>query len=114
MAIDLLATLRLQDEFSAPLDKAESKVNSFNGTMGKLGVAASAAAVGAGVAMVGLEKSVITTGMAYTESLSKVQAVTGATSAEMAAMKDVTMDLGASTVFSASEVADAAGYLGMA
>lgn len=61
-----------------------------------------------------LVKSVIDTGMAFDTSMSKVQAVSGATAEEMAALESKAEELGASTKFTAKEAADAFGYMGMA
>lgn len=61
-----------------------------------------------------LVKSVIDTGMAFDTSMSKVQAVSGATAEEMAALESKAEELGATTKFTATEAADAFGYMGMA
>ncbi len=63
------------------------------------------------VAAAGLAVREITT---YTQALSNAQAMTNATADEMAKLSVVTRELGASTVFSAGQVADAAAELGKA
>lgn len=50
----------------------------------------------------------------YTQSLSNARAMTNATAEDMARLEVVTRELGASTVFSAAQVADAAAELGKA
>lgn len=58
--------------------------------------------------------AVINLGTEFTASLSRVQALSGATSAEMAALEERAKELGRSTVFSASDVSDAFGYMALA
>lgn len=61
-----------------------------------------------------LVKSVIDTGMAFDSSMSNVKAVSRATQEEMDALEAKAEELGAATKFTATEVADAFGYMGMA
>lgn len=61
-----------------------------------------------------LVKSVVETGMAFDTSMSKVQAVSGATADEMDALEKKADALAASTKFNGQEVADAFSYMGMA
>lgn len=112
MAIDLLATLKLKDDFSGPMGKAEKRMGSFGGAAKKLtGIVAG---IGLGAMAVGFAKDVAQTGISFTSSMSQVAAVTGATGAELESMQDMAMKMGKETVFSASEAADAMTYLGMA
>ena len=50
----------------------------------------------------------------FTQALSNARAMTNATASDMAKLEKVTRDLGASTAFSATQVADAAAMLGQA
>lgn len=112
MAIDLLATLRLKDDFSSGMKKAEGQMRSFGGAASKLtGIVAG---LGLGAMAAGFAKDVVQTGIAYTDSMSKVKAVTNASADDIAKLTDITQELGKTSVFSASEAADAASYLGMA
>lgn len=52
-------------------------------------------------------KSTIDTGVDFTSTMSSVQAISGATGKDLEALTQKAMDLGASTVFSASEVGEA-------
>ena len=61
-----------------------------------------------------LAKSVIDTGMAFDSSMSNVKAVSRATQEEMDALEAKAEELGAATKFTATDVADAFGYMGMA
>ena len=61
-----------------------------------------------------LAKSVIETGMAFDTSMSRVQAVSGATADEMDALEQKADALAASTKFNGQQIADAFSYMGMA
>lgn len=61
-----------------------------------------------------LASSVVSTGMAFESSMSNVQALSGATGADFEALSAKAQEMGAKTKFSASEAADAMGYMAMA
>ena len=61
-----------------------------------------------------LGRDMVDLGMNFETSLSKVQALSGATSDEMQTLESKARDLGASTTFTASQVADAFGYMALA
>lgn len=61
-----------------------------------------------------LVSSVVSTGMAFESSMSNVQALSGATGADFEALSAKAQEMGAKTKFSASEAADAMGYMAMA
>lgn len=61
-----------------------------------------------------LVSSVISTGMAFESSMSNVRALSGATGADFEALSAKAQEMGAKTKFSASEAADAMGYMAMA
>lgn len=112
MAIDLLATLKLKDDFTKPLGRAEKGIGSFGSSAKKLtGIVAG---IGLGAMATGFAKDVAKTGISFTESMSNAAAVTKATGAQYEELKSLAMDMGQSTVFSASEAADGISYLGMA
>jgi TP901 family phage tail tape measure protein len=98
--------------------KAQQDFNSLNQSMQSAGqrmisvgqtmtAAVTVPIIGAGVAA-------IATGMKFDTSMSKVAAVTGATGDELAKMRDMAKEMGRTTQFSASEAAEAMGFLGMA
>ncbi len=96
------------DTLSRQLDQTKRKLGSVDGgfkNTAKVGRVAEAAmlAVGAAAA-VGVGYAVKTT-MEFDKQMSAVAAKSGATKAELAALRDVAKDLGAKTVFSASESA---------
>ncbi len=59
-------------------------------------------------------KEVIKLGTDFTASMSNVQALSGATSAEMEKLEATAKELGRATVFSATDVSDAFGYMALA
>ena len=59
-------------------------------------------------------KSVVDSGIDFSSSMSNVQALSGATTEEMERLEQSARDLGASTVFSATDVSDAFGYMALA
>lgn len=65
-------------------------------------------------AVKGFVTDTIEVGKAFDASMSKVKAISGATGDELEALRDKAKDLGASTVFTASEAADAFSYMAMA
>lgn len=58
--------------------------------------------------------SVVTTGMNFEKSMSEVASITGATGDDLALLEKTARDFGSSTVFSASEAAQALKYMGLA
>lgn len=111
-SLDLLARLKLKDEFTGPAKKAEKSMGALSGSASKLtGIIAG---IGAGAALGAFAKDVVQTGIAFTDSMSQVSAVSGVVGTQLDSMKDLAMKMGAETVFSASEAADAMTYLSMA
>jgi TP901 family phage tail tape measure protein len=69
-------------------------------------------AVGLAAGLMGAQ--VLGVGMAFEASMQNVAAVSGATGQELSQLSDLAREMGATTQFSASEAADALGYLSMA
>ena len=59
-------------------------------------------------------RETVNSGIDFTSSMSNVQALSGATTEEMALLEKSARDLGASTIFSATDVSDAFGYMALA
>lgn len=59
-------------------------------------------------------KSTAQIGMSFDSSMANVAAISGATGDDFDALREKAMEMGATTVFSASEAADAMGYMAMA
>ncbi|MFI3210914.1 MAG: phage tail tape measure protein [Peptostreptococcaceae bacterium] len=65
-------------------------------------------------AVTGLGTAALITGTNFESSMSGVQATLGATKEEVEVLKDKALELGSTTSFSASQVADAFGYMALA
>lgn len=61
-----------------------------------------------------LGKAVVNIGIEFSSSVSKVEALSGATENEMSTLENRARELGSSTIFSASQVADAFSYMALA
>lgn len=127
---DLMATLGLDSSaYEKGLGDAEGKANSFGS---KLRSGLSTAAKAAGVALtaattaaVGFGMAAVKTGENFDKSMSQVVATMGFTVEElnddtseaaqtMKALRDFAQEMGATTVFSASQAADALNYMALA
>ncbi len=64
--------------------------------------------------LIGIGAVAVKIGSDFEASMSKVQAISGATGEELAALADKAKEMGASTKFSASESAEALGFMAMA
>ncbi|ARK32127.1 phage tail tape measure protein [Halalkalibacter krulwichiae] len=64
--------------------------------------------------ILGAAAAALKVGMDFEEGMSKVQALTQASESEMKSLSDQAKELGSTTRFSASQAADAMGFLGMA
>lgn len=67
-----------------------------------------------GAKLLEIGKDVIETGEQFTTSMSEVQAISGATAGELEQLEDAARLYGATTVFSATEAADALKYMALA
>ena len=76
-------------------------------------LAANGVAMASG-ALKNLAASVVEVGMGFETSMSKVAALSGAAGAELEALEAKARELGAATTYSASEAADALGYMALA
>ena len=119
---DIVAHLKLDiSNFSNNLDTAVNEIESTQNKMqGITKVGDAFKSVGATLTaavtapIVGLGVASIKTGMEFDSSMSKVQALSGASAQDMAKLEKVARDMGKSTVFSATEAADALGYMALA
>ena len=89
----------------------QGKLNGVAGKMDKVGKTMSATVT---APIAGLAGVIVKVGMDFEASMSHVQAVTGATGSEMAKLEDMARELGETTKFSATQAAEAMGFLGMA
>ena len=96
-------------------DEAEKSANGgwtiLNGVIADLAANAIQAAI---QKLQDFGKAVMDLGIDFSSSMSNVQAISGATGEEMGQLEQKARDLGATTVYSASDVSDAFGYMAMA
>lgn len=86
------------------------KISGFGTDLMKTGGKVSAATL----PLAALAKSVVDTGMQFETSMSSVQAISGATSDELEVLEATAREMGATTRYSASEAADALGFMALA
>ena len=108
------STRRLSNSFAM----AQERTRRFRSSLSKMGGAVKRAGSFMNTRMtlpiLGAGAAVIKTAADFESSMNKVQALTRATGEEFQSMRDLAKELGSSTKFSASEAADAMGFLGMA
>ena len=118
----IVAHLRLEmSDFNSNLNRAVEQVqqtqNSFSGlkaTGESLSSVGAALTAGVTAPVVALGASVVQTQMKFQDSMAKVKALSGATGKDFQMLEDTAKKFGESTVFSASECADALGYMALA
>lgn len=105
----------LQKEEKETGDAAEKTTNGgLNAFAVALGNLASQVITKAVQGLGNLVKSVIDTGKAFDTSMSNVKAISGATAEDMDKLSEKAEQMGATTKFTATEAADAMGYMAMA
>lgn len=98
-------------EFQSKMDSLKNSLQKTGDRLKSVGTTMSASLT---APIVGLGTAVVMTGADFEEAMSKVQAVTGASGKELEQLEAKARELGATTKFSATEAAEAMGYLGMA
>ena len=100
------------EEAGSSMGEAEGKANSLADSLKKLFAVRSMAAV---LSQVGKYASdAIDIGKDYTAMMSEVQALSGATGSDLALLENTAREYGATTVFSATEAAEALKYMSLA
>ena len=100
------------EEAGSSMGEAEGKANSLADSLKKLFAVISMAAV---LSQVGKYTSdAIDIGKDYTAMMSEVQALSGATGSDLALLENTAREYGATTVFSATEAAEALKYMSLA
>ncbi|MEI3206784.1 MAG: phage tail tape measure protein [Lachnospiraceae bacterium] len=100
------------EEAGSNMGEAEGKANSLADSLKKLFAVVSMAAV---LSQVGKYASdAIDIGKDYTAMMSEVQALSGATGSDLALLQNTAREYGATTVFSATEAAEALKYMSLA
>ena len=118
----IVAHLKLEmNDFNNNLNKAKDEINKADNNFRGLkstGEAftkeGGALTAGVTVPVMGIAASVVNTQMKFQDAMAKVQALSGASGAELKKLEDTAKQMGATTIFSASECADALGYMALA
>lgn len=117
--LNLAAKLTLDSsDFDKGLDSAQSKAQTFGQKL-KSGLSTSIKLLGAGLAatgtaMVGFGVSSVRTGQQFDRAMSQVAATMGVTSDEVQELRDFAKEMGATTVFTANQSAQALNYMALA
>ncbi len=119
---DIVAHLKLEmGEFTNSLNVAKNQIQETGSKFDGLTAAGQsvtsvgkALTVGVTAPVMALGASIVKTQSQFQDSMAKVQALSGATGEEFEKLKQTAMEFGESTVFSASECADALGYMALA
>ncbi|MFL1674813.1 phage tail tape measure protein, partial [Paenibacillus dendritiformis] len=98
------------DKITSELEKNARSANVVGKEVRQLGLAYTALAV----AMAVVIKKAVETSATFEQSMARVKAITSATGEEFDKLRNQAAQLGATTVFTSSQAADAMGYLGMA
>ena len=107
----LYVNLKLKDDATTGLKKASSSIEKIGQSATEVGKTFSKYIT---APLTGLGALAIKEFAGFESSMAKVKAITQATSDEMAILTAKARDLGKNTQFSATEVADAMTYMGMA
>ena len=124
----LQAVIKLKDEISKPLKsvkqnmenlnksttETKKKLSDFTGGMNQVGKACAVTGAAITGAIGGVFAASSKVGMEFEASMSKVQAVMGASAEELKTLEKAARDAGAKTTKSASEAANALEYMGLA
>ena len=124
----LQAVIKLKDEISKPLKsvkqnmenlnkstvETKKKLSDFTGGMNQVGKACAVTGAAITGTIGGIFAASSKVGMEFEASMSKVQAVMGASAEELKTLEKAARDAGAKTTKSASEAANALEYMGLA
>ncbi|HHX60615.1 MAG TPA: phage tail tape measure protein, partial [Epulopiscium sp.] len=106
------------DELGDKSDKSGSKLSKLGDVAGKVAStsvkAVGTAFVAAGTAAVGLGTAALKVGSDFEAAMSQVQAISGATGEDFDKLEKVAKEMGAATMFSARDAAEALQYLALA
>ena len=109
------------DNFAANMKNAEKqlsdiedKFSGFSDIGGRFTDVGKALTLGVTTPIVGLGAAIVKTTSDFDTSMSNVKAISGATGEDFERLREKAKQMGATTQFSASEAADAMGYMAMA
>lgn len=99
------------DKFSSTIAQSQKKIEKFGRSVSNVGKKMTA---GMTIPLIAAGGIALKTTADFEQSMLRVQNLTGATGTQFVALEKQARDLGATTIFSASEAAEGMGYLGMA
>ena len=102
--------LKAKDDLSAPMGKAQSKLERFTGAASKMKLPMLAAAAG----FVALGAASVRAFAGFEQSMARAGALSGSTGAQLEQMTEVAKKMGRETQFSAKQAASALSFLSMA
>lgn len=102
------------NDFAKAFENAGKSLEGLKKTSESVGKIGQSMIKGVTLPVVGLGTAVMAVGKQYEESMSNVQAISGATADEMDVLKATAREMGATTRYSASEAADGLGYMALA
>ena len=108
---DLGGMARTATSTAGRVDGSNAKMSKSFGSLARVGILPVITAFGGAILSV---NSLISVNASFGASMQKVAAISGATGVELEQLRQTAKDLGASTEFSASQAADAMGFLAMA
>ena len=119
---DIVAHLKLNiQDFSENLEQARSQIQDTEQNMSKMGKVGetmtkvgTALTAGVTVPLVAMGKAALSTYQQFEVSMDKVAALSGATGDDLKTLEETAKHMGATTKYSASEAADALGYMALA
>ena len=109
--------------FTSAFDTASAQLSGFTsggieGALGSIGAAATTAGaaltLGVTTPLVGMATAAVNTGMEFDSQMSRVQAISGATEEEFGRLRESAIQMGADSVFGATDAAQALEYMAMA
>lgn len=99
------------DKFSSTIAQSQKKIEKFGRSVSNVGKKMT---VGMTIPLIAAGGIALKNTADFEQSMLRVQNLTGATGTQFVALEKQARDLGAATIFSASEAAEGMGYLGMA
>lgn len=99
------------DKFSSTIAQSQKKIEKFGRSVSNVGKKMT---VGMTIPLIAAGGIALKTTADFEQSMLRVQNLTGATGTQFVALEKQARDLGATTIFSASQAAEGMGYLGMA
>lgn len=105
---------KASEDYKGALDKLKTAANNVKNDIQGMATAVATGITAIGGAVAAGTTAVTKTGMEFTKSMSNVQALSGATADELKSLRDAASDAGANTSKTASEAADALGFMALA